>query len=102
MRPVTDCANHHASQMPAMTTPNELAYTKVRHPPALAQRGASGGAYSPTFCCSSVSPPMRLAGLDSLEPRWISQTVAEMYNVNCRYSDCQFSITSAQNSAEDT
>ena len=33
---------------------------------------------------------------------WISQIVAKMYSVNCRYSDCQFSITSAQNKEEVT
>jgi hypothetical protein len=40
--------------------------------------------------------------LDSLEPFWISQIVAKMYSVNCKYSDCQFSITSAQNTADVT
>jgi hypothetical protein len=32
--------------------------------------------------------------LDSVEPRCTSHTVPRMKSVNCRYSDCQFSMTS--------
>jgi hypothetical protein len=41
-------------------------------------------------------------GLDSVEPRWTSQIVATMKRVNCRYSDCQFSMTSTMNADEVT
>jgi hypothetical protein len=39
---------------------------------------------------SSVGAP---TGLDSGEPRCRGQTVAIAKSANCRYSDCQFSIT---------
>jgi hypothetical protein len=40
--------------------------------------------------------------LDSGEPFWTNHTVATMKSVNCRYSDCQFSITACPKSAETT
>src|SRR3954447_25575017 len=94
MRPVTACAPQVPSQIEAMTSTSELEYTRVRHPPAAAHFGESGLACSPTFCSASDSPPSLPRSLDSGEPFWTSHTVTSAKSVNCRYSDCQFSITS--------
>src|SRR3954451_23882985 len=101
MRPVTADAAHDASQMSVMTVTSEREKSPVRHPPR-AHRGESASACSPTCCSSSDSTPSSPGSLDSVDPRWTSQTVARMYSVNCRYSDCQFSMTSTQKAEEVT
>jgi hypothetical protein len=40
--------------------------------------------------------PSSPSSFDSVEPFWTSQMVARMNRENCRYSDCQFSITEFQ------
>src|SRR3954469_10274857 len=100
MRPATAWAAHVDSQIAPMTSASELEYRAVRRPPTCAHRGESSSAWRPTFCSFSDSPPSLPGGLDSGEPRWTNQTVSRMYSVNWRYSDCQFSITSAMNDDE--
>src|SRR4051794_24037185 len=96
-QPATDIAPQVARKIPPITRPSDREKTAARQPPAQTQDGEPGGACSPTRCCSSVSGPMACASLDSVDPRWTSHTVAKTYRKNCRYSDCQFSITSTAN-----
>ena len=58
-----------------------------------AHRGESSCAWAPTSCSSSDSPPSLPTSLDSGEPFCTNHTVKRMKSVNCRYSDCQFSVT---------
>src|SRR3954452_5436757 len=97
MRPAIPWAGHVDSQMLRMTRTNEFEYTAVRQPPTFASLGEFGLACAPIICFSSVSTPSSPGCLDSVDPRCTNQTVASTYSVNWRYSDCQFSITSAMN-----
>lgn len=69
-------------------------------PRGFAQSGDSLSACSPTFCSSSDSRPCSPGFFDSGEPRSTNQIVASMKSMNCRYSDCQFSITALPKSEE--
>src|SRR5687767_14155443 len=85
-----------------ISVPSDRENSVVRQPPTLAQAGELGSAYLPTFCSLSLSLPSSPTGLDSVEPSWISHTVRMMNKKNCRYSDCQFSMTSTPNVDEVT
>jgi hypothetical protein len=98
--PATDCTVHDARKMPPITRDNDHENSPVRNPPTLAHRGESAVANRPTFWSRSLSRPALLGFLDSGDPRCTSHTVPRMYNVNCRYSLCQFSATSTAKLAE--
>jgi hypothetical protein len=46
--------------------------------------------------------PTASSFFDSVDPFWTSHTPVRMKIVNCRYSDCQFSITAWPNDDEVT
>jgi hypothetical protein len=85
-----------------MTRPSERENSAVRQPPVRAHVGDSSSACGPTCCSSSDSVPSLPGSLESEEPRCTSQTVAKTYRENCRYSDCQFSMTSTPKDDEVT
>src|SRR3954447_7063613 len=100
MRPVIAWANQVAGQMLVIVISSECEYSHRRRPAIFAQRGESGLACSPIIWSSSDSRPSLPSCLDSVEPFCTSQTVNSTKSVNCRYSDCQFSMTSTQNEDE--
>ena len=85
---------------PARSSPSRSAASSSRSPSAGPRPGpisASRAGVVADSCCSSVSfPPVELLGL--VEPSARADG-AEMKSVNCRYSDCQFSMTSAKKAA---
>src|SRR5689334_6466439 len=100
--PAMDWASQDSRKITPMTRPRELEYRVRRHPRARAHLGESAVAYSPTFWSASDSRPGLSSSLDSGEPFCSSHTVTKMNRKNCRYSDCQFSATSAPKLAEPT
>ena len=85
-----------------MTATSEFSYSVLLTPDTVAQPGESARAWRPTRWSSSDSPPPWSSDFDSGEPFWSSHTVSRMKSVNCRYSDCQFSITAAAYAEEVT
>src|SRR5215208_2212588 len=93
LQPVTDWANHEPAKIRPITISSELENSHVRAPPTRAHFGESGKACLPISWSFSDSVPALSSSLDSGEPFWSSHTVVRMKRKNCRYSDCQFSIT---------
>src|SRR5918999_3297213 len=100
LQPVTECANQEARKIVPITSSSEFDSSHSRTPRARAHFGACEVAWPPTFCSSSDSVPALWSSFDSGDPFCTSHTVAKMNRKNCRYSDCQFSITAWPNDDE--
>src|SRR5919107_5675140 len=100
--PAIDWASQDPRKIKPITRPSEFEYRVRRNPSTFAHPGESSSANRPTFCSSSDSSPASSSFFDSGEPFCSSHTVKKMYRKNCRYSDCQFSATSAPKLADVT
>src|SRR5919109_2052965 len=97
LQPVTEWANHEPIQIVPMTIRSEFEYRNSLMPRVFAHFGEEACACSPIFWSRSDSRPTLSGSFDSGDPFCTNQTVATMKSVNCRYSDCQFSITAWPN-----
>src|SRR5215208_4202105 len=102
LQPVTDCPNNEAIQIAPMTSSSELESSHSRTPFAFAHFGEFCWAWGPSICSSSDPEPAWSTCLDSVDPFCTSHTLAITNTTNCRYSDCQFSITACPNEEDVT